>query len=101
MQDHFVELDLETDADPEADPESLSEDWMYTEHMIYMPVCLSYSCITFPVNEGIQHTFFVTDHKQSADRPTLTASSTPSILWQDEEDRRLIMRQKVFPDLDG
>ena len=43
MQDHFMELELETDADVEADPESLSEDWMYTEHMIYMPVCLSYS----------------------------------------------------------
>lgn len=41
MQDHFVELDLETDADFEADPESLSDDWMYTEHMIYMPVCPS------------------------------------------------------------
>lgn len=53
MQDHFVELDLETDADFEADPESLSEDWMYTEHMIYMPVCLFYSQFLVTVNPRI------------------------------------------------
>jgi hypothetical protein len=53
MQDHFVELDLETDGDLEADPESLSQDWMYTEHMIYMPVCLSCSWILLVVDAGV------------------------------------------------
>lgn len=39
MQDDFPGLDPGWDADHETDPESHSEDWMYTEHMIYMPVC--------------------------------------------------------------
>jgi hypothetical protein len=52
MQDNFVELDLETDADFEADPESLSEDWMYTEHMIYMPVCLCLPYILSAAHTG-------------------------------------------------
>ncbi|KAF8527916.1 glycosyl transferase family 41-domain-containing protein [Hysterangium stoloniferum] len=83
MQDHFVQLELESDADIEVDPESLSEDWMYTEHVIYMP-----------------HTFFVTDHKQSApERPTASGLSL-DILWRQEERTRSSTRQGVFPQLD-
>ncbi|KAF8587281.1 glycosyltransferase family 41 protein [Ramaria rubella] len=82
LQDHFVELELETDNDFEVDPESVSEDWMYTEHMIYMP-----------------HTFFVTDHKQSAERSKFSANPT-STQWQEEEERRQTIRREIFPDLD-
>ncbi|GJJ09471.1 hypothetical protein Clacol_003694 [Clathrus columnatus] len=70
------------DADVDLDPESLSEEWMYTEHMIYMP-----------------HTFFVTDHKQSFPKTNPTQHTDPGDMWSEEEIERNRMRKKRFPDL--
>jgi protein O-GlcNAc transferase len=101
MQDDFIELDLDMDFDNEVDPESLSEDWMYTEHMIYMPVCPSRLCsfLRFVDARCAKHSFFVTDHRQSAERSVSLPGSTPEALWREEENRRLSMRREVFPDL--
>jgi protein O-GlcNAc transferase len=52
----------------------------------------------------IQHTYLVTDHKQSSrDDEGLSInerSAVPDeVLWRDEERRRGTMRKKLFPDL--
>ncbi|KAI0932202.1 hypothetical protein AcW2_000893 [Taiwanofungus camphoratus] len=75
------------DLDADADPESPSDDWVYTEKLIYMP-----------------HTFMATDHKQSFREdenlsPEERAHTPVEKVWRDEERRRAEMRQHVFPDL--
>ncbi|KAB5594284.1 Glycosyltransferase family 41 protein [Ceratobasidium theobromae] len=72
MQDSFRELSLEHDFDINPDPESTSEDWI--------------------TEKFIQHTCFVTDHKQAFredDRENAAAlqgcSSTPDLIWKFEE----------------
>ncbi|KAI0639406.1 TPR-like protein [Trametes polyzona] len=79
-----VSLDLDADLDPESD----SDEWQYMEKFIYMP----------------QHTFMVTDHKQSfrGDEdlsPEERAQVPAETLWLDEERRRVDARKQVFPDL--
>lgn len=44
-------LSPETNADTGLDPESLSDEWMYTEHMIYMPVCSF--CSVYSASSGM------------------------------------------------
>ncbi|KDQ07686.1 glycosyltransferase family 41 protein [Botryobasidium botryosum FD-172 SS1] len=69
--------------DVDTDPESLSEDWMYTEKLIYMP-----------------HTFFVTDHKQTFGGVHDNNEVVDSVVvWQEEQIRRGHMRHEIFPDL--
>ncbi|KAI0068185.1 hypothetical protein BV25DRAFT_1867220 [Artomyces pyxidatus] len=85
LQDHFSEMELESDFGSVIDPESMTDDWMYTEKMIYMP-----------------HTFMVTDHKQSfRGDENLSVSARRSVsvseLWENEDRLRIEWRKKVFP----
>ncbi|KAI0048062.1 glycosyltransferase family 41 protein [Auriscalpium vulgare] len=89
MDDSPSDMPQDNGLDFEAslDPESASNDWVYTEKLIYMP-----------------HTFMLTDHKQSSrgdeglsvnDR----AKILPEILWESEMRRRAEQRHRLFPDL--
>ncbi|KAK9728636.1 hypothetical protein K7432_000910 [Basidiobolus ranarum] len=71
------------------DPEEISEEWVYTEKMIYMP-----------------HSYFVNDHRQGFRDEDGDAKSTSSLavtcsesLWRQEQKKRWIMRREVFPHL--
>lgn len=73
--------------DFDADPESSSEDWIYTEKLIYIP-----------------HSFMVADHRQSFRKDeNLTYEERlkihPDQLWYEEERRRSRMRRALFPDI--
>ncbi|EJF66698.1 TPR-like protein [Dichomitus squalens LYAD-421 SS1] len=80
-----IETPLDLGAD--IDPEDISNEWVYTERLLYM-----------------QHTFMVADHKQSyrgdehisaEDR----ARMSPETLWLEEERRRADARRHLFPDV--
>ncbi|KAI0068507.1 TPR-like protein [Artomyces pyxidatus] len=75
-------FDFAADLDPES-----GEDWTYTERLMHMP-----------------HTFMVTDHKQSfrgdENLTLIERANTPSsVLWENEQRRRIEWRKKMFPDL--
>ncbi|KAF8708355.1 Glycosyl transferase family 41, partial [Rhizoctonia solani] len=90
MQDHFETLSLEHDFDIDPDPESTSEDWML-----------------YQLSQRIfEHTFFVTDHKQSFredDQENALAlrgrTPTNELIWKFEEIRRHKLRKTLFPDI--
>ncbi|KAF7970118.1 hypothetical protein HWV62_25006 [Athelia sp. TMB] len=71
----------------EGDPEFPADDWVYSENFIYMP-----------------HSFLVTDHKQSSrGDEDLTVQQRAAIsndkIWDDEQRRRTLARQLLFPEL--
>ncbi|EIN13738.1 hypothetical protein PUNSTDRAFT_140213 [Punctularia strigosozonata HHB-11173 SS5] len=81
------ELGIDFDATP--DPEALTESWMYTEKLLYMP-----------------HTYLVTDHKQShRDDEGLSVEARetqdPDYLWRKEILRRTKLRSQIFPDIES
>ncbi|ORY03989.1 hypothetical protein K493DRAFT_311549 [Basidiobolus meristosporus CBS 931.73] len=67
------------------DPEEVSEEWVYTEKMIYMP-----------------HSYFVNDHRQGFRDDEYDAAANninPEHLWKQEQKKRWTMRREVFPNL--
>ncbi|GAA5853587.1 hypothetical protein JCM8547_002514 [Rhodosporidiobolus lusitaniae] len=83
-----------TDFEGDLDPEGESENFVYTEKLIYLP-----------------HSYFVTDHKQAwredenvglvPGQPPVTSIFPPSpeVTWALEEDKRLQMRRAMFPSI--
>jgi protein O-GlcNAc transferase len=54
---------------------------------------------------SLQHTYLVTDHKQTSrvDEGLSVrerAAVPDEVLWRDEERRRKLMRNEIFPDID-
>ncbi|KAI5478980.1 polypeptide N-acetylglucosaminyltransferase, glycosyltransferase family 41 protein [Pseudohyphozyma bogoriensis] len=85
------EGDLPTDFEGDPDPEGPSEDFVYTEKLIYMP-----------------HSYFVTDHKQAwfedstpvpAGEVAIANDGKAETVWAIEEDKRWKMRREMFPEL--
>lgn len=70
-----------SDLDGSIDPEEQSNDWVYTEKVVYM-----------------RHSYFCTDHKQSFSRPE-QLEATDSIRWRTEERARWHLRRQLFPSL--
>ncbi|KAK4700382.1 hypothetical protein P7C70_g5865, partial [Phenoliferia sp. Uapishka_3] len=86
-----AEGDGPTDFEGDPDPEGPSNDFVYTEKLIYLP-----------------HSYFVTDHRQTwfeDDTPLAPGvvpifnDKTPERVWAIEEDRRWTMRQAMFPEM--
>ncbi|GAA5980516.1 hypothetical protein JCM10908_001676 [Rhodotorula pacifica] len=83
-----------TEFEGDPDPEGSSEDYVYTEKLIYLP-----------------HSYFVTDHKQAWREEDLvsavpgeapvTSSEPPTaeVAWAIEEHKRWQMRRQMFPQL--
>ncbi|KAI0793500.1 glycosyl transferase family 41-domain-containing protein [Abortiporus biennis] len=85
--DDVLATDESLDIESDLDPESPSEDWIYSEKLIYIP-----------------HTFMVTDHKQSFRQDQEMTDEervkTPvNVLWEKERRFRLKKRIAVFHDL--
>lgn len=58
------------------------------------------ACNQLAYHFSVQHTFFVTDHRQSfADADLSPLGSHPPNVWLAEELRRTQMRREIFPDL--
>ncbi|ORY08017.1 protein prenylyltransferase [Basidiobolus meristosporus CBS 931.73] len=70
------------------DPEEASEEWVYTEKMIYMP-----------------HSYFVNDHRQGfrdeedMKSTGLSTQANPELIWKLEQKKRWTMRRELFPNL--
>ncbi|SCZ91024.1 BZ3500_MvSof-1268-A1-R1_Chr1-3g02487 [Microbotryum saponariae] len=83
-------VDTPTDFEGDPDPEAMTEDYVYTEKLLYLP-----------------HSYFVTDHKQAwredetagltAGEPHFVHSGMPNELYAIEEARRWQMRRELFP----
>ncbi|GAA5914406.1 hypothetical protein JCM6882_008223 [Rhodosporidiobolus microsporus] len=85
---------MPTDFEGDLDPESTSDNYVYTEKLIYLP-----------------HSYFVTDHKQAwredetiglkPGEPPVTSTLPPSeeVSWALEENKRLQMRRAMFPNI--
>ncbi|GAA5882402.1 hypothetical protein JCM3774_004299 [Rhodotorula dairenensis] len=83
-----------TEFEGDPDPEGPSEDYVYTEKLIYLP-----------------HSYFVTDHKQAwreddlasavPGEASVTSTSPPTgeTAWAIEEHKRWQMRRQMFPQL--
>ena len=76
-----------------------------TEKLINIPVSSAKRLLTtYLMTDGFQHSFMVTDHKQSfrADED-LSVEERARVPWEDlwkaEEKRRATMRREMFPDL--
>ncbi|SCV68887.1 BQ2448_1008 [Microbotryum intermedium] len=83
-------VDTPTDFEGDPDPEAMTEDYVYTEKLLYLP-----------------HSYFVTDHKQAwrenesagltPTEPHFVHSGLPNELFAIEEARRWYMRRELFP----
>lgn len=81
-----------TDFDGDRDPESTDNDWVYTEHFIYLP-----------------DSYFVNDHRQGFREPEQRQGASGEIVkphqmsdeeaWREEEKRRWQARKELWPSL--